>query len=445
MVELTDRTVLYSPALTRFERDGFYFFIDGGAPNWIATDRRGADILDLIDGSQSMGEIVHEYAKLQPRSEMDGARAWLHVQSFVREAVRHGILSLRPFPRSLYYGRSAYLKPTQLREFWFHTNNSCNLSCAHCLVESHPGGDPGLSTDRLKTLIDEVSDLGVERFYFTGGEPFVREDIFELIEYITQVKETDLILLTNATLFRGDRLDRLKRQNRRRLKLQVSLDGSTPDINDPIRGEGTFRLITEGLKAAGELGFETSLTAAVTGTNLHDIVNLPSLAKSLGAKSLHLMWLHRRGRALDLFKDRFPDYDQMLLLAREIKKRSDALDLVFDNYESLKLRVNGRPGVKFDLGNACWDSLCLGSNGHLYPSASFSGHAPTDMGDTAVHSIKELSRSSTNPDWMAILIGSSRGAGTSNTVTSMPSDGPAPEPFLPRIPITSFTAICHRM
>ncbi|MCI0529579.1 MAG: methyltransferase domain-containing protein, partial [Nitrospira sp.] len=60
------------------------------------------------------------------------------------------------------------------------------------------------------------------------------------------------------------------------------------------------------------------------------------------------------------------------------------------NYESLKLRINGRPGVKYDLGNACWDSLCLYSDGHLYPSASFAGYPSLDLGDVKTRSIKEL-------------------------------------------------------
>ena len=205
MVELTDKTVLHLPSLTRFVRDGIYFFIDGEAPNWIATDGRGSGILDLIDGKRPFGEIAREYAAIQPTQTMDGAKAWLHVHSFVREALRHGFLSTTSFRRPPYTGRADYLQPTRLREFWFHTNNSCNLTCAHCLVESHPGGDPGLTTDRLKSIIDDVSDLGAHRFYFTGGEPFVRKDIFELIEYITQNKKAELIILTNATLFRGPR------------------------------------------------------------------------------------------------------------------------------------------------------------------------------------------------------------------------------------------------
>ncbi|MEK6684150.1 MAG: hypothetical protein AABY46_05755, partial [Nitrospirota bacterium] len=64
MVELVDKTVLHLPSLTRFVRDGIYFFVDGDAPNWIATDGRGAGIVDLIDGKRLFGEIVREYAAL---------------------------------------------------------------------------------------------------------------------------------------------------------------------------------------------------------------------------------------------------------------------------------------------------------------------------------------------------------------------------------------------
>jgi 7,8-dihydro-6-hydroxymethylpterin dimethyltransferase len=73
-----------------------------------------------------------------------------------------------------------------------------------------------------------------------------------------------------------------------------------------------------------------------------------------------------------------------------VKKRAELCGIHFDNYESLKLRVNGRPGVKHDLGNACWDSLCLYSDGHLYPSASFAGYPALDLGDAMTRSIQEL-------------------------------------------------------
>jgi len=68
-------------------------------------------------------------------------------------------------------------------------------------VESGPTGDRGMDTQTLKNLIDDAKELGAYRFYFTGGEPFIRKDIFELIDYITVDPNTELIILTNGMFF----------------------------------------------------------------------------------------------------------------------------------------------------------------------------------------------------------------------------------------------------
>ena len=391
MFELNDKTILQVPRLVHLERDGLFFYLDHEAPNWIGTDERGSMIMRWMDGRKSFSDLVWRYAH---RYYLDGMKAWLQVHDFVQAAIRHQMVFTEPRASAPYEGRAHHLAPSRLREFWLHTNNSCNLTCTHCLVSSHPEGDPGLTTERLKKVINETSDLGVYRYYFTGGEPFLRSDIFDLIEHITQEKRAELIVLTNATLFHGERLSMLKRQDRERLKLQVSLDGARPEINDPIRGEGTFPKIVDGLRTLANLGFETSLTAVVTTSNLEDVVNLPALAKENGAKAVHLMWPHRRGRIMEGNGlgpgSHFPTTRQLFQVARGVKREADALGVRFDNYESLRLRVNGRPGVKYDLGNACWDSLCLYSDGHLYPSASFAGHPGLDLGNALKEPIRTL-------------------------------------------------------
>ncbi|MCI0529225.1 MAG: radical SAM protein, partial [Nitrospira sp.] len=328
MIELSDRTVCHLFHLTRFQRDGIHFLIDGEAPNWVATDDRGVKILDLVDGKRSFGDLVREYAAC---CQLDAAKAWLHAHDFLRAAIRRAMVSTSPQNPLPYTGRADYLKPTRLNEFWFHTNNSCNLTCTHCLVSSHPGGDPGQDTPFYLRVIDATKDLGVYRYYFTGGESFLRKDIFDLIHYITVVKEAELIILTNATLFRDGKMDQLKDLDRHKLKFQVSLDGSTPQANDPIRGTGTFKRITEGLKVLSDLGFETALTAVVMNENLMDIPNLPGLAQALGARSIHLMWPHRRGRVLEAGGDsNFPSAEDLLWVSREVKHQADLHEIGFD-------------------------------------------------------------------------------------------------------------------
>ncbi|MBI4056251.1 MAG: methyltransferase domain-containing protein [Elusimicrobia bacterium] len=387
-IELKDSMALYTPRLHSFERDELHFFVDAGFPHWIATDARGAKILQWVDGKKTLREIRGLYAGF---FETDSTRAWLHVHTFVREAMLKGLLALKPVDRAEYPGRGHYLKPTELKEFWIHLTQICNLSCSHCLVSSNPNGEKGPDDDFYLKMIDEAHALGARRFYFTGGEPFARSDIFKLIRYVTEPRESELIILTNATLLQEERLKALYPLNRKKLKFQVSLDGTTPETNDAIRGLGVFNAASRGIKTLSDLGFDVSLTAAATRTNLKELRDFPKLAKNLRAKSVHLMWLHKRGRVLEKeTPDFFPSNQELLDLARAVKKNADTQGVIFDNYESLKLRVNGQPGIKYDLGNLCWESLCLYVDGCVYPSAATAGHPALKLGDASKQSLKSI-------------------------------------------------------
>src|SRR5262249_2275675 len=163
MIALKDTDVLHVPKLLAFEQDGICFMCDPAGPNWIATDRRGAFVLESAAQQVPIGEITRRYASAW---QTDMAKAWLHVRSFVADVERARIVQTPPFDGRPYPGRSAYW-PGKLRELWVHTNTSCNLTCGHCLVGSSPAGDRGLSTDRLSDILRQAFDCGVERFYFT--------------------------------------------------------------------------------------------------------------------------------------------------------------------------------------------------------------------------------------------------------------------------------------
>ncbi|MBI4064583.1 MAG: methyltransferase domain-containing protein [Elusimicrobia bacterium] len=387
-IEIKDSLILHKPSLYAFNREGLHFFVDAQAPNWIALDSRGARLLSWVDGKTSLGQLAQLYAGLY---EVDLGKAWLHARTFVQEALAKGILSLEPVKADTYKGRQHYLKPQGLKEFWIHLTQTCNLSCSHCLVSSNPKGEKGPEIEFYKKIASQSSSLGVKRFYVTGGEPFARTDIFDLIGYITGPLDCELILLTNATLIEGERLKKLEALDRKKIKFQVSLDGTTAKTNDAIRGKGVFDRASQGLKSLAALGFDVSFTAAVTKTNLKELEDLPQLAKNLGAKSVHLMWLHNRGRVLETQeKSFFPDNAELMALAREVKQQADSLGIIFDNYESIKSRVNGQPGVKYDLSGLCWESLCLYVDGHVYPSAAMAGFPLLSLGDARKESLRNL-------------------------------------------------------
>ena len=90
-------------------------------------------------------------------------------------------------------------------------NDFCNLACGHCLVSSCPARGQGLETSRILDAVDQAVAIGVKRIFFMGGEPMARPDIFELCGHVVSTHGRELVILTNGTLLKGDRLTHLVR------------------------------------------------------------------------------------------------------------------------------------------------------------------------------------------------------------------------------------------
>jgi radical SAM protein with 4Fe4S-binding SPASM domain len=390
-MELTHESVLHAPSLETIGTNGMRVLLDPHGPNWLATDPNGEKILRRFDGRRTLGEITLDYAG---ERDFESAKAWHHVEILVRDALRQGLLSGEPFSTNSYAGRLAHLELDELTELWIHTNNSCNLSCSHCLVSSGPNGDRGLPTERLLALIGEARTLGVKRFFFTGGEPFVRRDIFDLIDGVLSDPQAELVILTNAILLRDHRLQELAKRGRERLRLQISLDGSKPETNDPIRGKGTFENIVTGIRNACGLGFPVTVTTAITSNNADDVPRVTALLPTLGVENHHLLWLHKRGRAVELGLDSTPPVEKVIEVVRKTRETGWRLGVTVDNTEAIKARLNSYPNVKRDLSNACVSSLCVYSDGVVYPSAAMANVPELACGSILEQGLEEIWRES---------------------------------------------------
>ena len=370
---------LHLPKMFRWQAEEIFFFLDPESPHWIATDARGARIIGWLEEGLNGEPLLHRYAQAE---RLPSEKAWLHLHDFTEALLRCGFAQTQPLQTKPYLGRAVYAAPGTLRELWLHTNNICNLSCTHCLVDSAPWvKDWGLPTQRILELVDEAAALGADRFYLTGGEPFMRKDLPEILRHITERRKAEAIVLTNAMLLKGARGEGLKRLPRERLRFQVSLDGATPATNDRIRGVGSFERTLEGLRWLNAHGFETSLTTVVTRANLSELAGLARLCRQAGGRVQHLMWAHRRGRILsEMGAKDFPTADELAGAVRQVRRVAEEEGIALDNWETIKQRVNGLPGVKYDLGNACWDSLCIYSDGMVYPSAALANFPPLALG-----------------------------------------------------------------
>src|SRR5262245_25088712 len=279
MNTLTAQTALHVPALSFLDGEGFTCAVDAEAPNWVALDVRGTELLRQIAAATAQSApltfaaLVARYATAHG---LEAGKAWLHVHDFLAALSRASMLFDEPIHREPYAGRSAYIQPRGLRELWLQINNACNLTCTHCLVSSGPGGIPGLATDEIVAVIDAAAALGVERVYVTGGEPFLRADIFDITRHATETHRCEVIFLTNATLFAGRVRDGLRALDRQRVKFQVSIDGARAETNDRVRGAGTFVRALDGARILSDLGFDVSLTTVTTEENLNELPRITS-------------------------------------------------------------------------------------------------------------------------------------------------------------------------
>ncbi len=390
MTTLEHRTPLHLPALQTFEQDGISYAVDPAKPNWIAVDGKGRELLDAISasaGNITFGALVGRYAAT---NQLEAGKAWVHVHDFLRALDRAGMLAEETVSFSPYPGRAALIAPEGLRELWIQINNACNLACSHCLVSSGPGKEPGLPFQQLKALVDRAVQLGLERLYLTGGEPFIRKDIFKLIRHATERRDLDVIVLTNATVFRGPIKAGLETLDPARVRFQVSIDGACAATNDRIRGPGTFTKALDGARVLADLGFDVSLTTVPTRANLDELPEIPGIVRSVGAKSQHLMWAHKRGRAATSTDGFFPDIHRLLAAVMKTVEAADEAGVVLDNLEAVKRRVNGVPGVKYDLGNGGWDSLCVYADGKVYPTAALANEPALLCGDTAQDDFEQI-------------------------------------------------------
>ncbi|MBX3180471.1 MAG: radical SAM protein [Candidatus Hydrogenedentes bacterium] len=154
-----------------------------------------------------------------------------------------------------------YIQPALLRELWFHTGTACNLACPFCLEGSAPGNHrlQQVTLAEVRPLIDEATELGVEQFSFTGGEPFINREIFEILHYALERRPG--MVLTNGTRPVQKRWDDILalRGARHPLRFRISLDYPDRDRHDAGRGAGNFALALDTLARLHQAGFTVSI------------------------------------------------------------------------------------------------------------------------------------------------------------------------------------------
>ncbi len=175
----------------------------------------------------------------------------------------------------------------------------CNLSCRHCRAAADKGPYPGeLSTEKCFQVIDEIAAVGKPIVILTGGDPMLRENIYEIARYGTE-KGLKMVMSPCGTLLDEANARRLKEAGIDRISL--SIDGATAATHDDFRRvPGAFDEVMRGIEAAKKAGIEFQINTTVTKVNLAELPDILRLAIEVGAVAFHPFLLVPTGRGKEL-------------------------------------------------------------------------------------------------------------------------------------------------
>ena len=185
---------------------------------------------------------------------------------------------------------------------WLYTNYHCNLACSYCLTESSPRSERRqLEPTTMLAVAEQARALGFTGLGVTGGEPFLLPWLPETV--VAMAEHLPVVVLTNATLFAGERIERVAPLARPGIAVQISLDSHLPDVNDMARGPDNFAKVVDAVPRLIERGVRVRIATTTAGP-LEDpsLDPLRALVAELGvAAEDHLVRpIVRRGRADEL-------------------------------------------------------------------------------------------------------------------------------------------------
>ena len=190
---------------------------------------------------------------------------------------------------------------------------SCNLFCAHCRSSSTTGAYEGeLSTEECLQLIDDILEVGKPVLILTGGEPLLRQDLFQIAKYAV-TKGLRVVMGTNGTLITDAIAAKLKETPVSRVA--ISIDFPAAELQDKFRGKsGAFQAAVSGIARLRQAGVEVQINSTITRLNAQYLNELLALALESGAVAFHPFMLvpTGRGKGLETVEMSPQEYEQTL-------------------------------------------------------------------------------------------------------------------------------------
>lgn len=262
-----------------------------------------------------------------------------------------------------------------LRLVAWEITDACNLACKHCRAEANlvPSKEQ-LTTEEGKKLLNSISQVAKPIIIFTGGEPLLREDLFELISHANSLRLKP-VLAPNGTLLNDAIVKKIKACGVQRVSL--SIDGPDATSHNLFRGvEGAFEKTVEATKLLKKENIPFQINTTVTKSNIDKFKAIFTLVKELGAVAWHIFLLVPTGRAKNI-KDQIitaKEYEDILNWFYDFRKQAKNIHFKATcaphYYRILRQRAK-EEGIKVTPENFGLDAHtrgCLGGIGFCFVS-----------------------------------------------------------------------------
>ncbi|EOM77508.1 mycofactocin radical SAM maturase [Rhodococcus rhodnii] len=218
---------------------------------------------------------------------------------------------------------------------------ACNLACVHCLSSSGRRDPRELTTEQCKAVIDELERMQVFYVNIGGGEPTVRSDFWELVDYATE-HHVGVKFSTNGVRIDEKAAARLAASDY--VDVQISLDGATAEVNDAVRGPGSFATAIRALENLSAAGFrDAKISVVVTRENVSQLDDFAALADRYDA-TLRITRLRPSGRGADVWDDLHPTPQQQRQLYDWLVEHGEGV-LTGDSFFHLSAYGDALPGL----------------------------------------------------------------------------------------------------
>lgn len=287
----------YSFPFRILQEESFFILVYKDRPSWIVTNEVGKEI------------AVRYYLKNSQREITEFLKKRYSSSGSIEKDTKEFIEDLK---KAEFYWRNSPPEnlgtKNNLKGILFLVTQACNLSCYHCSLGNSPSVSSKISKEFFYKIIEEAVSLGAKTLLVSGGEPLLRPDLFDLLDYAAQ--RLKVSLLTNGTLVGPKEAKQLKEIGV--AEVFISLDGITPQTHDHLRGKGSFESIIKGIDFLKKEGLEEKidLSFCLSKINIEEALDFPKFAETLGVKRVTLLPIKKLGKASDMWEDLKPDRKQ---------------------------------------------------------------------------------------------------------------------------------------